>query len=115
LISNIYHEENNTQNPSNFDIELFKLNFEEFPYICIQFTQSSHASESKRIAKTRFQKFKNYLVVNEVVLSYFQFDSKILHLDETQLIQDQRSRLEGIVISLSKGCSCFQIKKVTFR
>ncbi len=97
-----YFEKNNFIDYSNFSTEMLKELFLEYPTICLKFIQTKNVKESNRLAKKRMTNFKEQLKLANLPMKQLLFDENFLILDESLI--DQRSKIQGVVISLEGDC-----------
>jgi hypothetical protein len=95
----IYFNTNETKEMRYVDLKQLDNFTEEYPHICIRYTQTIHPNESKRIAIKRMNNFRKYLIENKIDIRNIQFEKNYFILDEKQLEKDPRSRIQGIGFS----------------
>lgn len=101
--NSIYYAMNETNEYENFDLPYFLKILEEYPQMCIKFVQIINPEEDLRIANRRKRHFLKLLKSSGVNMSQLFFSEEILLLDTTNL-EDKRSRIEGVVHSMSGSC-----------
>lgn len=99
-----YYNLNETTNFQNFEIQLFKELMDEYPGMCVEFTQTIHPEEKSKVAAKRMKRFREQLEKAGYDLSRISFRKEVLVLNKDLLKTDSRSRIQGIVLSMDGDC-----------
>lgn len=99
-----YYALNETTNFQNFEVEILRESQNQFPELCIEFVQTIHPNEQRKIAKKRKALFLKELERSGFDMKRIHFRKEVLILTEAQLKEDDRSRIQGIVRSLEGDC-----------
>ncbi len=98
-----YYTLNETREFENFEIELFLKMLENYPDICLKFSQTKHPDERDRIAEKRMQDFKKFLLENGVNTDKIEFSDEIKVIGWAELEYNAKARIYAEIISL-EGC-----------
>lgn len=99
----IYYELNETREYTNFNISYFKTILDEYPLLCVKFTQYINREEKLTVAKRRMKNFKKDLKLSEVNMKQIIFTVEIIKL-EVSNSDDKRSRIDGVAYSMDGNC-----------
>lgn len=99
-----YYALNETRKFQNFEIDILKELQNQFPEMCMEFVQTIHPNELQKIAKKRKTLFLKELEKSGFDMKRIHFRKDVLILTEAQLIEDDRSRIQGIIRSLEGDC-----------
>lgn len=99
-----YYALNETRKFQNFEIDILRESQNQFPEMCLEFVQTIHPNEKRKIAKKRRTLFFEELEKAGYDMNYIHFRKDVLILTEAQLKEDDRSRIQGIVRSLEGDC-----------
>lgn len=99
-----YYEMNVTDSFSNIEIGWFKDLMYEYPLMCLKFTQSIHPNERIKTAEERMKFFENKLKEFGCDMKRIRFSSEIFQLESHQLELNNKSRIQGVVISMDGKC-----------
>jgi hypothetical protein len=99
-----YYNLNETRRFENFETGWLKGFLDEYPGMCLEFVQTINPAEKGKIAKKRMKYFREELEKAGYDLNRITFRTDLLVLHKDQLKEDQRSRIQGIVISMDGDC-----------
>jgi len=100
-----YYDLNDTKNVQNFEFEWFKDLFDDYSKMCVKFVQVLNPQESKKVAKKRMKTFIVELKKINCDMTRISYSNEVKYLDEEDLSEDPRSRIQGVVISMDGDCN----------
>src|SRR5690606_34010074 len=100
-----YFEHRETHVWQNFELTWFTSLMNEYPNMCMEFTQRINPKESIRIAQKRMTNFKKMLLNAGCDMRRISFSENIVFLNDNLLKIDTRSRIQGLVISMDGDCN----------
>ncbi|WP_107038705.1 carboxypeptidase-like regulatory domain-containing protein [Brumimicrobium mesophilum] len=99
-----YYEMNVIDSFSNIEIGWFKDLMDEYPLMCLKFTQSIHPNERIKTAEERMKFFENKLKEFGCDMNRICFSSEIFKLESHQLELNNKSRIQGEITSMDGSC-----------
>jgi|SRR5690554_302638 len=102
--NSVYYELNEIKNFQNFEMEWFKGLLTRYPEMCLEFVQTINPIEKQKIAQKRIKHFQEELVKANCDMKRISFRNETLILSDQMMIEDSRSRIQGIIISMDGDC-----------
>lgn len=103
--SSVYFELKETHDCQNFEPVWFKALLEEYPNMCLEFTQYINPKESERIAQKRMINFRKMLFDIGCDMNRIRFSENPVILQASLLQIDPRSRIQSLVVSMDGSCN----------
>lgn len=102
---NLFYKFNNINAIQSTEFEWLKSLMDARHELCLEFRQTINPKERLIVAEDRMENFRCELEQIEIDITRITFTDSIHELSDTRILEDERSRIEGSIISLEGNCA----------